>query len=66
MSQNSTSVTGENNNMRVLALAIAAVAGFLVINRWDTPEAVAWTVAFCGWLPHAFNQDQETHDGHQT
>lgn len=51
--------------MRSLALAIAAVAGFLVISRWGTPEAIAWTVAFCGWLPHVFDNSKETRDGNQ-
>jgi hypothetical protein len=51
--------------MRSLAFAISAVAGFLVITRWGTPEAIAWTVAFCGWLPHAFEDKKESRDGHQ-
>jgi hypothetical protein len=51
--------------MRSLALAIAAVSAFLVISRWGTPEGLAWTVAFCGWLPHVFEQGKESRDGHQ-
>lgn len=51
--------------MRSLALAISAVAAFLVVTRWGTPEAIARTVAFCGWLPHAFNQNQEANNGNQ-
>jgi hypothetical protein len=51
--------------MRSLALAIAAVAALLVIACWGTPEAIAWTVAFCGWLPHAFDNKKETDHGHQ-
>jgi hypothetical protein len=51
--------------MRSLALAISAVAAFLVVSRWGTPEAIAWTVAFCGWLPHAFDRDRETNHGNQ-
>ena len=51
--------------MRSLALAIAAVAGFLVIARWGTPEAIAWTVAFCGWLPHVFPDRKDGTNGHQ-
>ena len=49
--------------MRALALAITAVAGFLIISRWGTPEALAWTVAFCGWIPHVFPDRKDTADG---
>jgi hypothetical protein len=45
--------------MRSLALAVAAVSALLVITRWGTPEAIAWTVAFCGWLPHVFDQSNK-------
>ena len=55
----------ETDNMRSLALAVAAVSAFLVIARWGTPEAIAWTVAFCGWLPHVFEDKKETDHGHQ-
>ena len=67
MSPNSdrSSAAWEINNMRSLALAIAAVSAFLVITRWGTPEAIAWTVAFCGWLPHVFDNKKETDHGHQ-
>jgi len=58
-------VNWEIDNMRSLALALAAVCAFLVITRWGTPEALAWTVAFCGWLPHAFEDKKETDHGHQ-
>ena len=51
--------------MRSLALAIAAIAAFLVVTRWGTPEAIAWTVAFCGWLPQVFRDSKESHNGHQ-
>ena len=50
--------------MKLLALAIAAVSGFLVITRWGTPEALAWTVAFCGWFPQAFDKSKETSIGY--
>ena len=55
----------ETDNMRSLALAVAAVSAVLVITRWGTPEAIAWTVAFCGWLPHVFEDKKETDHGHQ-
>jgi len=55
----------ETDNMKSLALAIAAVSALLVITRWGTPEALAWTVAFCGWLPHVFDDKKETDHGHQ-
>jgi len=55
----------KGNNMKTLAIAIAAVAGFLMINHWGTPEALAWTVAFCGWLPHAFDNSKEVTHGDQ-
>lgn len=51
--------------MKSLALAIAAVSACLVITRWGTPEALAWVVAFCGWLPHAFDDSKEIDHGHQ-
>jgi hypothetical protein len=51
--------------MRTLALAVAAVSAFLVVTRWGTPEALAWTVAFCGWLPHVFVDSKEKDHGHQ-
>ena len=51
--------------MRSLALAVAAISAFLIITRWGTPEAIAWTVAFCGWLPHVFDDKKETDHGHQ-
>jgi hypothetical protein len=51
--------------MRSLALAIAALSAFLVIVRWGTPEAMAWTVAFCGWLPHAFEKRKGDANGYQ-
>jgi hypothetical protein len=62
---NASNANWKGNNMRSLALAIAAVSAFLVITRWGTPEAIAWTVAFCGWLPHAFDNRKETDHGHQ-
>jgi len=55
----------KTNNMKSLALAIAAVSALLVITRWGTPEALAWTVAFCGWLPHVLEKNKETDHGHQ-
>jgi hypothetical protein len=55
----------EVDNMKSLALAIAAVSACLVITRWGTPEALAWVVAFCGWLPHAFDDSKEIDHGHQ-
>jgi hypothetical protein len=62
---NASNANWKGNNMRSLALAIAAVSAFLVITRWGTPEAIAWTVAFCGWLPHVFDENKESRDGHQ-
>lgn len=51
--------------MRILALFIAIISGVLMINSWNTPEAIAWCVALCGWLPHSFSGSKEVAHGDQ-
>jgi hypothetical protein len=65
LNSNRSNADWETDKMRSLALAVAAVSAFLVVTRWGTPEAIAWTVAFCGWLPHVFEDKKETDHGHQ-
>ena len=47
--------------MKYLAMAIAAISAILVTQNWNTPLAIAWTVSFCGWLPHCFSDQETTH-----
>ena len=47
--------------MKYLAMAIAVVSAILVVQNWNTPLAIAWTVAFCGWAPHCFSGKGVTH-----
>jgi hypothetical protein len=47
--------------MKILSILIAGASGAMIASTWGTPEAMAWTVAFCGWAPQCFNDDKETH-----
>lgn len=52
--------------MRTMAGIIAGISLLLMILNWDTSLAVAWAVAFAGWLPHVLGTDQqEAEHGHQ-
>jgi len=48
--------------MKIIAILIAGAAGAMTLLTWGSPEATAWTVAFCGWAPHCFDRSQETHE----
>lgn len=47
--------------MRYLAMAVAVVCAGMVAVWWDTPTATAWVVAFCGWVPHCFPNEEVPH-----
>ena len=52
--------------MRIMAIFIALISFVLMIMNWDTALAIAWGVAFSGWLPHTLGNDtQETDHGHR-
>ena len=52
--------------MRIMAGIIAGISLVLMILNWDTTLAVAWAVAFAGWVPHVFGTDiQEAAHGNQ-
>jgi hypothetical protein len=56
----------KGNNMRIMAAFVALISFVLMIMNWDTALAIAWGVAFSGWLPHTLGNDtQETADGHR-
>ena len=44
--------------MKILAIVIAGLSGAMTALTWDTPAAVAWTIAFCGWVPHCFSSKE--------
>ena len=44
--------------MKILAILIAGLSGAMIALTWDTPTAMAWTVAFCGWVPHCFGSEE--------
>jgi hypothetical protein len=53
--------------MKIMAGIIALISLVLMILNWDTTLAVAWGVAFAGWVPHVFGDDQqEVTSGNQT
>ena len=41
----------------LIAGASMAMAGL----TWGEPAAMAWIVAFCGWVPHAMPDDEVEH-----
>ena len=47
--------------MKYLAWAVIAVCAVMIFQNWDSPVAIAWTVAFCGWTPHCFSDTEATH-----
>ena len=51
--------------MKLLASLIALISLVLIFVNWNSSLAMAWTIAFCGWLPHVFDNDKESRDGHQ-
>lgn len=54
--------------MKILAGIVAMICLVLIIATWGSPLAVAWTVAFCGWLPQAFESSKSSKErdhGHQ-
>ena len=52
--------------MRIMAGIVAGISLVLMILNWDTALAVAWAVAFSGWLPHVLGKDtQEAAHGNQ-
>jgi len=46
----------------MVGVGVAGVSLAMSVLTWGTPAAVAWIVAFCGWLPHAL-PDQEVEHG---
>jgi hypothetical protein len=46
----------------IISVGVAGVSLAMSVLTWGTPAAVAWIVAFCGWLPHAL-PDQEVEHG---
>ena len=50
--------------MRIMAAIIAVISLVLMILNWHTPLAVAWGVAFAGWVPHVLGDDKEVSHGH--
>lgn len=49
--------------MKILAILISGISVTMIALTWNTPAAMAWTVAFCGWLPHVFDKNRETVHG---
>lgn len=49
--------------LKTLSILIAGAAGGMVLLTWGTPAAIAWSVAFAGWVPHAFRSAEVNH-GH--
>ena len=50
--------------MRTMAAIVALISLVLLILNWNTPLAVAWCVALCGWIPHMFEPTKEVLHGH--
>jgi uncharacterized membrane protein len=44
--------------MKILAILIAGLSGAMFALTWNTPAAVAWAIAFCGWVPHCFSSEE--------
>jgi hypothetical protein len=47
--------------MRTLAFLISAICAVMMTLTWNTAEAMAWTVAFCGWFSHCFKNKEAQH-----
>ena len=47
--------------MKYLSIAVSGISAAMIALNWDTPLAVAWTVAFCGWVPHCFPTEEAQH-----
>jgi uncharacterized membrane protein len=45
--------------MKIMAGIVALISLVLMILNWHTTLAVAWGVAFAGWIPHVFGDDQK-------
>lgn len=44
--------------MKYVAILIAGTAAAMAALTWDTPTAMAWIVAFCGWVQLCFSDDK--------
>jgi hypothetical protein len=52
--------------MKIMAGIVALISFVLMILNWDTALAVAWAVAFAGWVPHVLaGNTQEANHGNQ-
>lgn len=47
--------------MKILSILISGTAGAMIILTWASPEAIAWSVAFAGWVPHCFRDSEVVH-----
>lgn len=44
--------------MKYIAIVLSGTCAAMAALTWDSPTAIAWTVAFCGWLPHCFSEPE--------
>ena len=44
--------------MRILSILVAGLSGAMIALTWNAPTAVAWAVAFCGWVGHCFDSEE--------
>jgi hypothetical protein len=51
--------------MKILAGFVAVICLILIFVTWNSPLAIAWAVAFAGWLPHVFPDRKRATDGYQ-
>lgn len=47
--------------MKYLAILISGLSLAMIALNWNTPAAMAWVVAFCGWVPHCFSDKETVH-----
>lgn len=47
--------------MRTVAFLISVICAIMMTVSWNTPEAMAWVVAFCGWMVHCFKHPGAPH-----
>lgn len=43
---------------KVCAIFITGSAFALAVLHWQEPESIAWIVAFAGWVPHCFKNEE--------
>jgi len=47
--------------MKTLAFLVSVICAIMMTLNWNTSEAMAWVVAFCGWMVQCFKDREAQH-----